>query len=128
MCPPMFHKLLYKLLTTLCVVSDCAPPSPPPPPNQSLSYASILTMNFPQATPEVLVAVPSQVFPVTPATRNRWTRTLIIRKLVRIPIRILTFNLYWLLWGYINLVVFSLRGGSYHTSYHPRWKYTHSPT
>ena len=26
MCPPMFHKLLYKLLTTLCVVSDCAPP------------------------------------------------------------------------------------------------------
>ena len=22
MCPPMFHKLLYKLLTTLCVVSD----------------------------------------------------------------------------------------------------------
>ena len=26
MCPPMFHKLLYKLHTTLCVVSDCAPP------------------------------------------------------------------------------------------------------
>ena len=26
MCPPKFHKLLYKLLTTLCVVSDCAPP------------------------------------------------------------------------------------------------------
>ena len=26
MCPPMFHKLLCKLLTTLCVVSDCAPP------------------------------------------------------------------------------------------------------
>ena len=26
MCPPMFHKLLYKLLTTLCVVSDSAPP------------------------------------------------------------------------------------------------------
>ena len=61
-------------------------------------------------------------------TRNRWTRTLIIRKLVRIPIRILTFNLYWPLWGYVHFVVFSLRGGSYHTSYHPRWKYTHSPT
>ena len=28
MCPPKFHKLLYKLLTTLCVVSDCAPPPP----------------------------------------------------------------------------------------------------
>ena len=27
MCPPMFHKLLYKLLTALCVVSDCAPPN-----------------------------------------------------------------------------------------------------
>ena len=26
MCPPKFHKLLYKLFTTLCVVSDCAPP------------------------------------------------------------------------------------------------------
>ena len=26
MCPPKFHKLLYKLLTTLYVVSDCAPP------------------------------------------------------------------------------------------------------
>ena len=26
MCPPMFYKLLYKLLTTLCVVSDCALP------------------------------------------------------------------------------------------------------
>ena len=27
MCPPpKFDKLLYKLLTTLCVVSDCAPP------------------------------------------------------------------------------------------------------
>ena len=24
--PPSFHKLLYKLLTTLCVVSNCAPP------------------------------------------------------------------------------------------------------
>ena len=24
--PPMFYKLLYKLLTTLCVVSDCVPP------------------------------------------------------------------------------------------------------
>ena len=23
---PSFHKLLYKLLTTLCVVSNCAPP------------------------------------------------------------------------------------------------------
>ena len=23
--PPVFYKLLYKLLTTLCVVSDCAP-------------------------------------------------------------------------------------------------------
>ena len=33
--PPMFHKLLYKLLTTLCVVSDCAPPQ-----SKSLSYAS----------------------------------------------------------------------------------------
>ena len=29
MCPPMFNKLLYNwLLTTLCVVSDCAPPPP----------------------------------------------------------------------------------------------------
>ena len=27
MCPPIFHKLLYKLLTTLYVVSDCAPPN-----------------------------------------------------------------------------------------------------
>ena len=35
--PPKFHKLLYKLLTTLCVVSDCAPP--PPPQSKSLSYA-----------------------------------------------------------------------------------------
>ena len=26
MCPPKFHKLLYKLFTTLYVVSDCAPP------------------------------------------------------------------------------------------------------
>ena len=35
MCPPpMFHKLSYKLLTTRCVVSDCAPQS------KSLSYAS----------------------------------------------------------------------------------------
>ena len=31
MCPPKFHELLYKLLTTLCVVSDCAPP-----PNQKV--------------------------------------------------------------------------------------------
>ena len=30
--PPSFHKLLYKLLTTLCVVSNCAPPPPPLPP------------------------------------------------------------------------------------------------
>ena len=29
--PPSFHKLLYKLLTTLCVVSNCAPP-----PNQKV--------------------------------------------------------------------------------------------
>ena len=36
MCPPMFHKLLYKLFTTLCVLSDCAPP----PPSKSLSYTS----------------------------------------------------------------------------------------
>ena len=35
MCPPMFHKLSYKLLTTLCVVSDCAPQS------KSLSYTSV---------------------------------------------------------------------------------------
>ena len=27
MCPPKFHELLYKLLATLCVVSDCAPPT-----------------------------------------------------------------------------------------------------
>ena len=27
MCTPIFHKLLYKLLTTLCVVLDCAPPN-----------------------------------------------------------------------------------------------------
>ena len=26
MCPPKLDKLLYKLLNTLCVVSDCAPP------------------------------------------------------------------------------------------------------
>ena len=31
MCPPKFHKLLYKLLTTLCVVSDCVCP-----PNQKV--------------------------------------------------------------------------------------------
>ena len=37
MCPPMFHKLLYKLLTTLCVVSDCAPPPP-----IKKSYASVI--------------------------------------------------------------------------------------
>ena len=35
MCPPKFHKLLYKLLTTLCVVLDCAPQS------KSLSYAPV---------------------------------------------------------------------------------------
>ena len=35
MCPPSFYKLLYKLLTTICVISNCAPR----PPNQkSLSY------------------------------------------------------------------------------------------
>ena len=32
--PPSFHKLLYKLLTTLCVVSNWAPQS------KSLSYAT----------------------------------------------------------------------------------------
>ena len=39
MYPPKFHKLLYKLLTTLCVVSDCVCP-----PNQKV---------FP--TPDVLI-------------------------------------------------------------------------
>ena len=58
-------------------------------------------------------------------TRNRWTRRLIVCKLLRVPIRILTNNN---LWSYINFVVFSLRGGSYHPSDHPRWKCAHSPT
>ena len=35
MCPPKFHKLLYKLLTTLCVVINCAPPQ-----SKSLSYTT----------------------------------------------------------------------------------------
>ena len=34
--PPSFHKLLYKLFTTLCVVSNCAPPQ-----SKSLSYAHV---------------------------------------------------------------------------------------
>ena len=37
-CAPKFHKLLYKLLTTQCVVSDCAPP---PPKSKSVSYAPV---------------------------------------------------------------------------------------
>ena len=39
--PPMFHKLLYKLLTTLCVVSDCAPPI-----KKSFLHLCLLYRNF----------------------------------------------------------------------------------
>ena len=44
MCPPKFHKLLYKLLTTLCVVSDCAPPNQKvfPTPLELLVYQSFI--------------------------------------------------------------------------------------
>ena len=42
MCPPMFHKLLYKLLTTLCVVSNCAPP----PPIQKVFPTPLYSVNF----------------------------------------------------------------------------------
>ena len=50
MCPPppptpSFHKLLYKLLTTLCVVSRVTPPPHPHPKSKSLSYAYVWVDN-----------------------------------------------------------------------------------
>ena len=40
--PPKFHKLIYKLLTTLCVVSDCAPPNQKVFPTPLSSYIFIM--------------------------------------------------------------------------------------
>ena len=53
MCPPKFHKLLYKLLTTLYVVSNCAPKA------KSLSYTTVkflpILACLPQVEPSLIV-------------------------------------------------------------------------
>ena len=44
--PPSFHKLLYKLLTTLCVVINCASPNQKPFPTPLVMTSSLHSMKL----------------------------------------------------------------------------------